>query len=115
MAKKLEAKVTEEVRKLFKEIEASGAPIWYQKISDRFTSGIPDYIFCYYGKFGAVELKKEGKKAEKHPWKLFQLAKPHQAFTLYKIAKAEGHALATDNVEDVRRLLNSMTPLNGVD
>lgn len=31
--------------------------LWFLKVSDRFASGIPDFLICYQGKFIAIELK----------------------------------------------------------
>lgn len=31
--------------------------LWYYKAQDRFTSGIPDFIVCYYGVFLTLEVK----------------------------------------------------------
>jgi hypothetical protein len=38
-----------------------GKPIWYVKVADRYTSGIPDLLLSVGGKFLAVELKRNTK------------------------------------------------------
>jgi hypothetical protein len=37
--------------------ELAGTKWYYQKISDRFTAGIPDYILCIDSRFVTIELK----------------------------------------------------------
>jgi penicillin-binding protein-related factor A (putative recombinase) len=78
--------------------------LWYWKVSDKFTSGIPDFVGVYKGRFFAIELKKEGLRARIGD--KFGLARILQAVILRKIEKAGGLCLATDNIEDVRKLLN---------
>lgn len=109
--KKLEAKVTKEIKDYLDALIKLGWRLWYQKISDRFTSGLPDFIVCCYGYFIAIEVKREGDKPKNHPWQDFALAEPIQAFTLQKISNADGNCVAVDNVEDVRQLLNAVSLL----
>ncbi len=35
---------------------------WFYKASDRYTSGVPDIIGCFRGRFVAIELKAKGGK-----------------------------------------------------
>lgn len=39
--------------------------LWYYKASDKWTSGIPDLIICYKGKFIGIELKTAKGKVSK--------------------------------------------------
>lgn len=55
-------------------------------------SGIPDILFCKYGKFCAIEVKRKGKKA-----KVTELQKLH----LEMICKSGGKAIVADCLEDV--------------
>ena len=46
--------------RLKKELAKTGW--YYQKISDRFTAGIPDFILCVNGRFVCIELKVDDRK-----------------------------------------------------
>jgi len=70
--------------------------IWYWKVSDRFTSGVPDIVGVYMGRFFAIELKKPGKKASLL-----------QAWTLKNIEEAGGKTLSTSKIEDVIEFMDS--------
>ena len=71
--------------------------MWFWKVSDRFSSGIPDFVGVFLGRFFAIELKATGKK----PRKL-------QSYMLEKIRQAGGAVLAADNLEDVERFIEEM-------
>ena len=62
--------------------------LWYQKISDRFTAGCPDFLGCFKGKLFAIEVKATGKKP-----------RPIQIHTLGKIRDSGGNTLVVDNFE----------------
>lgn len=85
-----EAKITGKVKKLLESYEVSGEPIYFNKISDRFTSGIPDYQGTFYGISFYIELKDEGKVARKL-----------QEWHLYKARNAGAMAVSTDSYEAV--------------
>jgi len=59
-----------------------------------------------------IELKREGIKDQVHEWRQFAKATPLQAWTLHRIQMSGGYALATDNVEDVKKLFETMALLN---
>lgn len=63
--------------------------LWYYKSSDRFTSGIPDLIICYAGKFIALEVKKPK-----------ETATPLQEHILDKIREAGGRACVVTSVAE---------------
>lgn len=67
---------------------------WLYKASDRFTSGIPDLIFCKEGLFYAIELKAGTNKAT-----------PIQGYVMRQITAAGGRACVCRSVEDVKRLI----------
>lgn len=66
------------------------------KVSDRFTSGIPDILICYNG-FWAIELKVGKNK----PTRL-------QRYNLSRINTAGGCAAACYSVEEVRNFLTKL-------
>lgn len=65
--------------------------VWF-KIHDLLTSGIPDVIGCYNGKFIAIEFKAPGKKPN-----------PLQQYTIDKINEFGGIAISCDNVHKLKR------------
>jgi len=89
-----EAVITKKTKKLLDTYEASGEPLYFNKISDRFTSGIPDIQGTFYGVSFYIELKDEGEKARK-------LQKWH----LVRAKKAGAEVLSTDNYDTVVKFL----------
>ena len=63
------------------------------------TSGIPDIIVCYKGKFLAFEVKTEKGKLSKL-----------QEITIAKIQKAKGMAFKVTNLEEVEEILKGVMP-----
>ena len=63
------------------------------------TSGIPDIIVCYKGKFVAFEVKTEKGKLSKL-----------QEITIAKIQKAKGMAFKVTNLEKVEEILKGVMP-----
>lgn len=90
-----EAKITKQVKKYLDSFPKHA--LWYYKVSDKFTSGIPDFIGCYKGNFFVIELKDIGKK----PGKL-------QEWTLKSIVSAGGSVMSTDNFDDVLELFDDL-------
>ena len=73
--------------------------MWFYKASDRFTSGVPDFIGNYRGYFFALELKATGK-----------VPKPLQDYTIKSINRIKYSAIYADNLDAVKsffRLLKS--------
>jgi len=90
---KREDKITAEIKKYLDSLPRS--QVKYFKISDRFTSGVPDFILNYRGCFLAVEVKRTGGK----PRKL-------QAHVIKRLNEVkEGAATSVDNVEDLKAAL----------
>lgn len=85
-----EALITKKTKKLLDSYEENGEPIYYNKISDRFTSGIPDIQGTFYGISFYIELKDAGEKARK-------LQKWH----LRRAKKAGAEVLSTDDYDAV--------------
>lgn len=63
------------------------------------TSGIPDIIVCYTGKFLAFEVKTEKGKLSKL-----------QEMAIAKIQKANGMAFKVTNLEEVEEILKGVMP-----
>lgn len=63
------------------------------------TSGIPDIIVCYKGKFVAFEVKTEKGKFSKL-----------QEITIAKIRKANGMAFKVTSLEEVKKILEGVMP-----
>ena len=61
------------------------------------TSGIPDIIVCYKGKFLAFEVKNENGKLSKL-----------QEITIEKIRKANGMAFKVTSLEEVKEILKGV-------
>lgn len=87
-----EAAVTIQVKKFLKTIPKT--ELWYWKVSDRFTAGVPDIVGCFCGLFFAIELKDQGKEP-----------RPLQSQILKRINRAKGLAISTDNVVEVKMLI----------
>lgn len=86
-----EALITHQTRKLLKQYEQNGEPIYFNKICDRYTSGIPDWQGTFYGVSFYIELKDFGEK----PRKL-------QEWHLERARNAGAMCLATDDFHEVR-------------
>ncbi len=63
------------------------------------TSGIPDIIICYKGKFMAFEVKTEKGKLSKL-----------QEITIEKIRNAKGMAFKVTSLEEVKEILKGVMP-----
>jgi len=88
-----EKTITKKTKALLESIK----DLWFFKVSDRFSAGIPDFIGVYRGIFFAIELKDKGKK----PTKL-------QFWIMDKIREAGGKAIWTDKIDDVEDLLRRL-------
>lgn len=97
MAKTPEAKVKERVVKQLKEL---GAYYFYPVTGGFGSSGVPDIVGCYRGRFFGIECKAKGNK----PTEL-------QKLNLNKIEGAGGIALVIDetNADSVASFLKAMT------
>lgn len=96
MAKTPEAKVKERVVKQLKEL---GAYYFYPVTGGFGSSGVPDIVGCYRGRFFGIECKAKGNK----PTEL-------QKLNLNKIEGAGGIALVIDetNADSVAELIGGM-------
>lgn len=66
-------------------------------ITPRGVKGISDIIFCYRGRFGAIEAKVGNDKLT-----------PHQRIFLKEVLDAEGHGGVCRSVDDARRILQKI-------
>lgn len=82
--------------KVMKYLKSLPYSIWF-KISDRFTSGIPDIIGCYKHRFVAIELKSPK-----------GTIKPIQLAFINKIKKKGGCACIARGLTDVEKLINAI-------
>lgn len=91
-----EAKITKECKALFDDLKKFYKGFYYQKISDRFTSGIPDFYVAYQGRSAWIELKEPG-----------AVAKPLQAYTIRRLKQAGIPAFCTDDFKKVENFIFS--------
>jgi len=66
--------------------------VWVYKANDKFTSGIPDILICFYGTFVAIELKFENNKVTKL-----------QSYVLWRIRNAGGKVLVARSLKEVKQ------------
>jgi len=91
-----EAYITKKVKEYLMELKNHFGPAFYfQKVSDRFTDGIPDYYITFRGKSLWLELKAPGERP-----------RPLQIYVLKRLAKAGNMAEWTDNIEDARECID---------
>ena len=95
LAGRTEGWITKKTNTLLKGYAKLG--IWFYKVSDKFTSGIPDFIGVCNGRFFAIELKRPGGKAGKL-----------QLFILDRIDRAGGATLVTDDFNEVKSFITSL-------
>jgi len=92
-----EAKITRQTKKFLELTEREFKPhFWFYKVSDKYTSGLPDYHGLAFGVPFYIELKATGKK----PRKL-------QRYIILRIKNAGGKVLATDDFEEVKKFISS--------
>lgn len=93
-----EAHVTKKIKAFLDELKLIEA-LWFWKVSDRFTAGIPDYVGVYHGRFWALEIKRPGGK----PRKL-------QEYVMRKIEAAGGAVTWVDSLDEAKLFFDSMLP-----
>ena len=88
MSKKDETKFKEKFRPRLDAIPGS----WWVKVQQVCIRGMPDFLGCIYGRFVAIELKKD----ERHPDKL-------QSYTMDRIAQAGGitYTACPENADEI--------------
>ena len=95
----MEADLTKKVKKYLESFNDD--ELWFYKVSDRYTSGIPDYLIGYRGTFIAIELKDAGKR----PRKL-------QRYVISQIIQAGNYAISADNLDAIKRLFHEIDSMN---
>lgn len=96
MARTPEAKVKDEVRKIFKDRD-----IWfYQPVQNGMGRvGIPDFICCWNGRMIAIETKAPGK---------LDNTTPNQEKVMDEIRLAGGYAMVVDSGELLTKVLDAI-------
>jgi len=84
--------------KRLNELIKEGKPIWYVKVADRYTPGIPDLILSVGGRFLAVELKRNRKS------RLTKL----QAETLMRIGRSGGASIVACTWGEVKSAIEQL-------
>ena len=93
----LESKLTVQCVKLFKKIQKDYDGFFFQKISDRYASGLPDFYLCYFGKSIWIELKAKD-----------ETPKPIQRYTMTKLKNAGALVLWTDEFKEVQAFMEQI-------
>jgi len=93
----MESKLTRKCNIFFKKLKDDFPGFFYQKISDRFTSGLPDYYLLFKGTSIWIELKNQGKRPRKI-----------QSYTLKKLCDAGAITISTDSFEDISNLIENI-------
>ena len=86
----IESDLTEKVRSYLKTVNG----IWFAKISDRYISGLPDFIVIKNGQTYAIECKSTKGKA-----------RPLQAYTLTQMEKAGAIACVIKTIGELKALV----------
>lgn len=89
--------ITEKTRQLLKDYDVQKEPLFYWKVSDRYTSGLADYAGTFYGYSFYLELKDIGESARKL-----------QEYQLQKAEAAGALTLSTDSFETVKLFFESI-------
>jgi hypothetical protein len=93
-----EAKLTEQTRKYLKELEIKHRPhVYFHKVSDKFTSGLPDWYILIKGRAVHIEDKDTGK-----------LPRKLQSYTIRKLKEAGALTLVTDSFSETVEFINSV-------
>lgn len=102
--KMAEAKITRDVKDLLKFYKKNFKPhIFFWKVSDRFTSGIPDFYVLIAGTPVHIELKDKGKKPSNI-----------QKHVISSIKLAGGHALISDCFFEVKGFIELILKEKGL-
>lgn len=88
-----EGKIKKGIKGLLKTVKLT-EPLSFFIIQDRYTSGLPDIIGCFWGFFFSIEVKRSG-----------ETAKPLQEYVKNEINASHGFAIVADSVEDAETLL----------
>jgi hypothetical protein len=81
-------------RAVIKMLRREYPDIWFYKVNDRFTAGIPDILMCIEGHLHAIELKVGNNK----PTRL-------QQYVINKINASGGRAMVCRSIDEVRRFI----------
>lgn len=90
-----EASLTDKIKQYLKSVD--GLFFWKEHGGQYGSSGIPDLIVCYRGRFIAFEVKSDKGKTT-----------VLQEITIRKIIKAGGYAMVVRSVEEVRSVIEAL-------
>ncbi len=81
---------------------ARAEPFWWYKVvgSPYARPGVPDFVCCYRGVFGALELKRPGEKESG--------LRPRQEFEVGAIQRAHGIVGVAETMDEVRAFLDRL-------
>lgn len=100
-----EARFTAEFKKHLKQVKKEhGNSFFYYKVSDRFTSGIPDFFLAYRGLAAYVELKDRGESPSEI-----------QLYQMDKLQRAGIMAVWFDSIETARQFVNDFVSKRDLD
>ena len=89
-----EAKITEDVKDFLEDLKKKNL-VRYYKVSDRYTSGLADFIGCFIGgRMFHIELKAPGEKLRKL-----------QAYTLWEFNQCHAAVLGTSSIDEVKAFI----------
>lgn len=96
--------MTSKCDKLLKSVARNHDNFFFQKISDRFTSGLPDYYLLFNGQCVWIELKKTK-------------AKPRniQKYVMNKLRKAGANVAYFDDFLELERFIRSLVSQHLID
>jgi len=101
-----EAYLTKKVSDLLKQYRLELKPgFYYHKVSDRYTSGIPDFYVLYRGFSAHIELKAAGKSVASDGL---------QSHTLDKLKSAGAYCIWSDDFSEVSEFLRDLTSLRAI-
>jgi len=92
-----EARITGYCKTLFQRTSLKHSDFYYQKISDKFTSGLPDYYLLYRGVSIWIELKDKNKKPD-----------PIQVYTMRCLKRAGAIVIWTDNFDVIENFIDQL-------
>lgn len=98
-----EAKLTAKCKKYFTKLQKEHPDFYFQKFSDRFTSGICDYYILFRGLSIWIELKDIGKTIE-----------PIQNHTMKRLHRAGAITLWTSEFEQVKKLVDDIIGIDDI-
>ena len=98
-----EAKLTARCKKYFTKLQLEYPDFYFQKLSDRFTSGILDYYILFRGISIWIELKDKNKTID-----------PIQNHVMKRLHRAGAITLWTSDFEQVKKLVDDIIGIDDI-